>query len=217
MADHYRVKSTLFELYSAFPAAGDRHVAEFFPWFLNEAANHGERYGVRRTPIAERYTWRAEARAFVERLRKIAGSPARKAELEPLMAQDSGEAAAQIIAAITTGQQYQGILNLPNRGQVDGLPREAVVETMGVIDPLGGRGLTAGELPPPVLAVLSRHVANQEMIVRAGLDGDRKMALQALLNDPLVSEGIAGDLPAAGKMLDELLTANRAYLPRFWN
>jgi alpha-galactosidase len=38
LADHQRVKSRLFELFGALPAAGDRHVAEFFPFFLSEAS-----------------------------------------------------------------------------------------------------------------------------------------------------------------------------------
>jgi galacturan 1,4-alpha-galacturonidase len=61
-------------------------------------------------------------------------------------------------------------------------------------------------------AVVSRHVGNQEMILEAGLSGDVGLARQALLNDPLVT------LPpeTAVTMLDEMLEANRAYLPMFF-
>lgn len=75
----------------------------------------------------------------------------------------------------------------------------------------GARALPTGDLPPGIHAVVARHVANQEMIVEAALNGDRRLALHALLADPLVH-----DLDTAGPMLDEMLASNRRYLPRFF-
>ena len=87
-----------------------------------------------------------------------------------------------------------------------------VVETYGVVDSSGAYGLSAGDLPPAIQAVVSRHVSNQELTVEAALTGNRTLARQALLNDPLVM------LPpeTAVAMLDELLEANREYLPLFY-
>jgi alpha-galactosidase/6-phospho-beta-glucosidase family protein len=42
------------------------------------------------------------------------------------------------------------------------------------------------------------------------LTGDRQLALQALLGDPLVN-----DLKAAPKLMDELLAAHAELLPQF--
>jgi alpha-galactosidase len=39
-------------------------------------------------------------------------------------------------------------------------------------------------LPDGLHALISRHVANQEMIVQAALARDRDLAFQALFNDP---------------------------------
>jgi len=102
-------------------------------------------------------------------------------------------------------------MNLPNRGQISNLPQEAVVETFGVVDHTGAHGLALGDLPPGVHAVVDRHVANQELIVEAALTGSRELALQALVNDPMVRE-----LDTAEPMLNELLEAHRAYLPQFF-
>ncbi|GAI51165.1 unnamed protein product, partial [marine sediment metagenome] len=44
----------------------------------------------------------------------------------------------------------------------------------------------------------------------AALTGNKKLALQALVNDPLVQ-----NCQDAAKMLDELLQANADYLPQF--
>ena len=206
LVDHRRVKSRLFELFGALPAAGDRHVAEFFPFFLCDAVGRGARYEVTRTTIEERYGWRAAEKAHVELL--IANDAERAAFLE----QDSGEDAVAIISALNGGAAYTGVINLPNQGQIANLPADVVVETFGVIDANGARGLLAGELPEGVRSIVSRHVSNQELIVEAALIGDKQLALQALVNDPMIT--VIDDAEA---MLDEMLIANRQYLPRFFD
>ena len=50
------------------------------------------------------------------------------------------------------------------------------------------------------------------MTVQAALAGDRDLAVQAMSLDPLSA---GADFSEIGKMTDELLMANRAWLPRF--
>ena len=69
-------------------------------------------------------------------------------------------------------------------------------------------------MPPAILTQLERHVAVQEMTVEAAIQGDRGLALQAMLNDPLC--GSIRRFTDMEKMLDELLRANRKWLPRFF-
>lgn len=206
MGDHGRVKARLLQLYGALPCAGDRHLAEFFPCFLTAATGWGASYDVGLTTVDDRAAWRADDRARLEAI--LSGDLA----LEPLLEERSGEAAHSIISALATGGRYEGILNLPNAGQINNLPPDVVVETLGVVDGQGARGLPAGDLPPAIHAVVSRHISNQELIVDAALTGDRTVARQALVNDPLVT------LPpeTAVAMLDELLAATRDYLPLFF-
>jgi alpha-galactosidase/6-phospho-beta-glucosidase family protein len=85
-----------------------------------------------------------------------------------------------------------------------------VVETLAEITSAGPIPHTVGELPPGVLSTIQQHVTNQEMIVVAALEGDRQLALQAMVNDPLVPS-----LKVARAMLDELIDAQRDYLPQF--
>jgi alpha-galactosidase/6-phospho-beta-glucosidase family protein len=111
---------------------------------------------------------------------------------------------------VANGRSVRTIVNLPNTGQIDNLPRGAVVETLAEITSAGAQPLTVGALPHGVLSTLEPHVVNQELIVRAALEGDRQLALQAMANDPLVH-----DLAKAKLILDELLVAHEAYLPQF--
>jgi alpha-galactosidase len=198
--DRWKLKLELFDVYGSLPAAGDRHLAEFFPYFLTEATGHGEDYGVLLTTIPNRRQQVASARAAVH--------AALSGDLPPLAR--SHEATADIVSAVSNGRSVRTIVNLPNTGQIDNLPRGAVVETLAEITSAGAQPLTVGVLPAGVLSTLQPHVTNQEMIAVAALEGDRRLALQAMVNDPLVP-----NLQTARSMLDDLLAAHAEYLPQF--
>jgi alpha-galactosidase/6-phospho-beta-glucosidase family protein len=198
--DRWKLKLELFELYGALPAAGDRHLAEFFPYFLTGATHRGADYGVLLTTIPDRREQVASARASVH--------AAIQDELPPLSR--SPEATADIVSAVANGHSVRTIVNLPNTGQIDGLPRGAVVETLAEITSAGAQPLTVGGVPAGVLSTLQPHVANQEMIAVAALEGDRQLALQALVNDPLVPS-----LQVARGLLRDLLEAHAEHLPQF--
>jgi alpha-galactosidase len=198
--DRWKLKLALFDVYSSLPAAGDRHLAEFFPYFLTEATGRGEDYGVLLTTIPNRRQQVATARASVK--------AAIDGDLPPLTR--SAEATADIVSAVSNGRSHRTIVNLSNVGQIDNLPRGAVVETLAELTAAGAQPLTVGSLPPGVLSTLQPHVMNQEMIAVAALEGDRRLALQAMVNDPLVP-----NLETARAMLDDLLAAHAEYLPQF--
>jgi alpha-galactosidase/6-phospho-beta-glucosidase family protein len=104
-------------------------------------------------------------------------------------------------------------MNLPNVGQIDNLPRDAVVETYGVIDAVGANAIAYGDVPAGVQNLVGHHVCQQEMTVQAALTGSREIALQVLLNDPLSSRLTVSQ---ARQMLEELLEANKQYLSLFF-
>lgn len=199
--DHWKVKLALMDVYGYLPGAGDRHLVEFFPYFLTPETGYGADWEVEVTPVELRQkrtlAHRDQVRLWLQ-----------EGQAVPL--ERSREEFSDIIAALKAGGSVRTVVNLPNRGQVNNLPREAVVETSAVVGPAGVTPLSVGDLPLPLLATLERHVVNQEMIVEAGLRGDRRLALEALLNDPLVR-----DFRSARPMLDELLAATAKWLPQF--
>jgi alpha-galactosidase len=206
-ADHAKVKATLLNLYGALPAAGDRHIAEFFPHFINETTQWGADYGIKLTGIEDRMGMEMFARMMIESV--LRG----ETDLKPFMSDVSTEAANKIIRALTCGEKYVGIMNLPNNQQVTNLPRDAVVETYGVVDSTGAHAIVYGKVPTGVRNVLEHHVLQQEMTVDTAMTGNRELALQVLLNDPLSSRLT---VPQAKEMLEELLEANKQYLPQFF-
>jgi alpha-galactosidase len=191
--DRLGVKLTLFEQLGVLFGAGDRHVAEFFPGFLTEASERGRRYGVVLTTVDHREEMARLRRAQVEYLAAGGCGEHRRSE----------EQLAPMMAALAGGPAGRFVVNVPNRGQVDNLPHDAVVECMAEVDPLGVRPLSVGALPLAAYTVIASHVARQELIVEAALTGQREPALAALATDPLVP-----DPATVEPMLEELLAAN---------
>jgi len=129
---------------------------------------------------------------------------------EPEVSVIRGEGIASLIEAIATGRREVRIVNIPNRGAVPNLPDYAVLEVEGVTDSCGVRGVYAGEAPLSLMGILQKRIAWQELVVEAGVKGDRNLALQALLLDEMTLRP-----EQAKQMLDELLAASRELLPQF--
>jgi alpha-galactosidase len=111
------------------------------------------------------------------------------------------------IAALDGGPTVEDSLNAPNIGQIAQLPAGAVVETRGLLDATGYRPL-ASPMPRQIEAIVAPHVARQELLVEAGVEGDLDKAVAALASDPLV-----GRADAAGEMLREMVDRTKAWLP----
>ena len=79
-----------------------------------------------------------------------------------------------------------------------------------LVSGLGVNGVHIGELPPAVTELLRREAALVEMVVDTAVTGDRSLALQTLLLDPMIN-----DITRARAILDDYLTTFDSYLPQF--
>jgi alpha-galactosidase len=100
-------------------------------------------------------------------------------------------------------------VNMPNRGQVPGLPDGAVVESYAYIERDSVRPITGSPLPVPLGSHVRHIVTVQETTLEAARSQDADLAFQALLLDPLVR--IPTD--RARRMFDEMLQHVKDYLP----
>lgn len=128
----------------------------------------------------------------------------------------SGEAVlvVDIIEALMENKNAVYVVNTLNKGAIENLPFDAIVEVSSVVGGYGIIPMHVGKLPPPLAAVLSNHVEVQRLTVEAALTGDRSLAFQALLQDPQVAAKLKPD--EVGKLLDDLLNVHAQYLPRFF-
>jgi alpha-galactosidase len=197
------LKLNLLDRWGTFPAAGDRHIAEFLSFALTPESDWGGAYNIELSPISRREKNAADDIAHVDAW--LAGT-------RDLQTWQSGELPAPMIEAMLTGVPFEAPVNIPNTGQAPDLPDDVVVESICVIDGDGIRGREVSHLPAPYAEIVRRHVATQELTVEAALRGDRKLAAQAFALDPLAGRGDLGDIDA---MVDELLAGTAEWLPQF--
>ena len=126
------------------------------------------------------------------------------------------EAAAQLIASLHDGRGDVQIVDIRN-GSGNGvrslpdLPDSAVVEVPARITRDGATIIPQAPLGPEMRGLVQAMKAYEELAVTAAKTGDRGVALKALLSNPLVARW-----SIAQPLLDALLEANRAHLPRFY-
>ncbi len=194
-----RVKLELFRRFGVLPGSADTHVAEFVPWFVQAASDQGRAWGVHHYGIAGHRADKVDD--DVEAAALEAGGEIRT--------WSSGELAAPLIDAVVTGAPRHLPVNLPNTGQVVGIPDGAVVECIGVVDGAGVRPRDVAS-PGRLGEHLRRIVTAQELTVEAAISGDRGTVIEAMLADP-----VAGMLPweRVAAMTDEMLAATSSWLP----
>ena len=120
------------------------------------------------------------------------------------------DAACNLIASLYTDKGDVQPVNVRNNGAIADLPDHVAVEVSSVITRAGARPLSMGHLPLPARGLVQVVKAYEELTVEAGVHGDYGAALQALTLHPLVPSA-----SVARQILDEMLQANRSYLPQF--
>jgi 6-phospho-beta-glucosidase len=121
------------------------------------------------------------------------------------------EVAMAIMEAIHTGKETWAVVNVPNNGTIRMLPDDAVIETACVVNKSGAHPLGMKDVPAPVWGLIAAVKNYEQLAVEAAVTGSKNTALLALLAHPLVR-----DYEIARPMLDDLLAANKAYLPQFF-
>ena len=195
----HRVKFDLFQRYGLIAAAGDRHLAEFVPWYLKDPETV-KRWKFNLTTVDYRI---ARLEKFNKQRNRILNGQD-KHELKP-----SGEEGVRQIKALVGLEDLVTNINFPNHGQMKDIPLGAIVETNAYLSNNSVQPVVAGGLPASIQGLILRHVYNQETILQAGLRQDQDLALQAFVNDPLVNISVAD----ARKLLGEMLWNTRSYLP----
>jgi alpha-galactosidase/6-phospho-beta-glucosidase family protein len=186
-----RVAMNFLRDFDVLGAAGDRHLVEFVPWYLDsEESLH--KWGIMRTP----YSWR-ERQAEEKRAKTFTD--------EELVAERSDEEGVDILWALAGGDPLLTNINRPNEGQISYLPKGRIVESNGYISKDSIIPTVAAD-PPLSIQNLVRHVSDvQEMTLRAVLANDMDQLFAAFLEDPLMILG----RDKARELFDRMLTATQ--------
>ncbi|WP_090579487.1 6-phospho-beta-glucosidase [Paenibacillus sp. OV219] len=121
------------------------------------------------------------------------------------------EAAVNLMRSLHNGTNDIQTLNVANNGMLDFLPKDASIEVNCVVTKTGPLPLPLTNVPPHVKGLIHAVKTYEQLTIEAAVTGDRGVALQAMVHHPLVP-----NVDTAIKLLDEMLEANRDYLPQFF-
>lgn len=191
----HQVTLELYRRFGVLPAAGDRHLAEFVPWFLTDK-DSCFRWGFMLTPYSYRINrFRNAPKQFKKRFRR--------GEFPELYG--SGEEYINQMLALVGKTPFKTNINIPNKGQTGNLPFSAIVETNAIFAHNSVEPVMSGNIPSSIYPLIMAHVCNQEDIVKAVAERDKDRAFTAFLREPLMSLSI----DKAWKLYNEMLAATK--------
>lgn len=198
-----RVRYEMLRRLGYFVTESSEHFAEYVPWFIKrDRPDLIEQFKV---PLDE------YPRRCVE---QIAGWEAERRRLEGGQSTEvraSFEYAATIIRSIETGKPRVIYGNVPNRGLIENLPDDCIVEVPCLVDGNGVQPTTVGALPPQLAALIRTNINVQELTAEAAVTGRREHVYHAAMVDPHTAAEL--DLAQIHELIDALLAAHGDWIP----
>lgn len=103
--------------------------------------------------------------------------------------------------------------NVRNFGLIDNLPQGCCVEVPVLASKNGLEPIHVGPLPAHLAIMNNISARCEELAVEAAIEGDPKKVFHAICFDPLTSAVLS--LEEIKTMVNEMLEANKAWLPQF--
>lgn len=208
-----KVRIDMLKRFGYYSTESNGHLSEYLPWYRKRPQEipqwvdlsrwiHGETGGYLRHCRELRDTFKKEYQRWVD-------EPPLRYEAD----RRTQEHGSYIVEGLETGRVYRGHFNVVNRGAITNLPADAVVEVPGYVDGNGMAIPIVGDLPPGPAAVCSASISVQRLAVAAAVSGNDQLLRQAMLMDPLA--GAVCNPPEVWQMVDELLAAQRRWLPQY--
>ncbi len=203
-----RVKMDLYRRYGALAAAGDRHLVEFVNnnWYMADPEM------VKKWHYALTTVDLREANQAKQIQESIAMA---KGELD-FAPENSGEELVHLLRALLGLEVIVSNVNMPNHGQMPGLPEGSIVETNCVFSNGFVKPVTAKPLPAGALALVQRNCANIDLTCEGIRERNLDKLFAAFMNQPLCSSLSFADGEALFRQMCENTKEYLApYYPQF--
>jgi len=185
----------ILETYDYYAYTTDNHYGEYMSWAWEVAdLPHGREFW-------ESYETKL-AKSFNRIKRTIERGRGAK-----LVRADPERAIPIIEGIITNDNREEPSVNIPNDGIITNLPQDLVVECPAIVNKDGLTGVPLGEYPKGLAALLRTQASVQDLVVEAILTKSKKVALQALLADPVINS-----TSQAKKILESMLKLQKKYI-----
>ncbi|MHA2363732.1 MAG: family 4 glycosyl hydrolase [Candidatus Hodarchaeales archaeon] len=191
----------LYKIFDLLPVGGDTHLCEYLPYTRNE--ENWKKYDI------QMYDFKWAKKRREKMWQRINDIIMKKISFN--LTVNNVERAHSIIAEMNTDTKaYEPSVNILNKGAITNLPNDAIVEIPAIVNNQGVTGIKIGRLPEGVAALCRREITIAKLMTKAGMEGDRNAAIQAMALDLMVN-----DLENAEKLVDEYLRVHKTYLPQF--
>ena len=194
----------MYQIFGLMPTPSDSHLCEFLPFVHDPVKKPWERYGLHTQSFSGNHARREVRR---ELARKVVAGEEPVEQLRKLRTEGVPEIVEGVHYNLNT---FVHQLNLPNNGLIPNLQSDAIVEVPGVSCGQGVIGLSMPPLPEGIAELCRRELAYSSLVVDACVHGDRDLAMQAILLDPVVN-----DVESARGALDHMLREFAEFLPQF--
>lgn len=191
----------VFRVFGLLPVPGDCHLCEYLPYTHNVSRKTWERYDIQMYD----FEWAEKGRQKM--WEKIERAVEGKEPLEGWKEVETERGEFIIAGILKNLNSYEEAVNIPNQGYIVNLPDEVIVEVPAILGSEGLIGLGGCELPEPIAELCRRQALINELVVRAIVEEDRKLAQEAFAIDPMID-----DLEVAKELLDDYLEAFDSYL-----
>ncbi|MBJ6361965.1 6-phospho-beta-glucosidase [Paenibacillus sp. GCM10012307] len=121
------------------------------------------------------------------------------------------ESAVNLIYSLYVNKQDIQTLNVRNGRMLDFLPEDASIEVNCVVTGQGPIPLPPQRVPEAIKGLIHEVKVYESLTIEAAITGCRDTALLAMTHHPLVPS-----IEVGKRLLDEMLEANKAYLPNFF-
>ncbi len=196
----------VFDAFGLFPIPGDEHLCEYLPWVSDTITRPWEKYELELYEWAQHDQERADKWQELEEAAQVMSHPERYVP-------GYSEGALEVIEGIHNNlNSYWEAVNIPNYDLIPNLPKDAIIEVPGWLHAAGIKGQAIGSLPEGIAELVRREITVSHLTVDAVVQGDRQLALQALLLDPVIR-----DIEVAQQILDDYLFTYKNHLPTFWD
>ena len=197
------ISSQLFDIFGLYPAPGDRHVAEFFPFYMKHDVLQEKDYKWKGIDFDLIESWRNNS---FESIQKLKDGKIGFKEFS-----SSTETSVHFIRSLATGKVSLEMANVLNKGYIENISDDIIVEVPVFVDKFGLHPQKIGRLPDAIAAKCDALGREYSLAVRAAIECDKTLALQAMMLDPLCANCKYPEL-----LLDELINAYKHELPDKW-
>ncbi len=117
------------------------------------------------------------------------------------------DAAISLIDSIWNDKRVLHTVNIQNRGTLEGLGEDAVIEVNAVIGRHGATPVSLGQMPLGAMGLIQTVKEYERLTIESIIKKDPALGIQALAGHPLV-----GSVNLAGKVYRDIINENQSYL-----